>query len=136
MRPKPTLAAAALALIALIAPGTHAAGLVGVWHLLTEGGDGGGQRKAVLTITKDGEALSGYIKGERGEGPIGTITVDGDSFSFVVEMDVAYGSIDLDYNGTVSDDSIEGTIDTPLGVLSFRGTRSTPDAQEVDAAAR
>ncbi len=116
-------AAAALAISVLFAPSAVAAELAGVWNILTQ--SNAGPRKSVLTVDASEAGLSGYIKGERGEAPIDTIAVDGDSFTFVVQMDTAIGAIDLTYKGTLSGDAMEGTIETPMGSRAFTGTRKT-----------
>ena len=123
MRSKLTFAAAALAVAALFAPAAYAAGLAGTWNVTTE--SAAGPRKSVLTVNEADGKLSGHIKGERGEGPIDAIEVDGDSFSFVIQMDTAIGTIDLDYTGKLSGDAIKGEIETPMGSVQFSGARAT-----------
>lgn len=124
MRSKLGFAAAmALAILALFAASASAAELAGVWNVLTE--SNAGPRKSVLTVDANEEGLSGHIKGERGQAPIETIDVDGDSFTFVIQMDTAIGTIDLTYKGTLSGDSIKGVIETPMGSRVFTGTRHT-----------
>ena len=122
MKAKLRFFAAALALAALFAQAASAAGLAGVWNVSTESASG--PRKSVLRVDEAEGQLSGYIKGERGEAEIETIDVDGESFSFVIQMATAMGDIELTYKGTVSGDAIAGTIETPMGSLQFSGVRA------------
>ena len=117
------LAAPVVALCALLSIAAHAADLVGVWTVTSEGRDG--PRTSELTIRQDGDAYAGTIKGERGEMEIATINFDADksTFDFVVTMEGRFIDIDVTYQGTVSGDAIEGNIDTPMGSAPFTGTR-------------
>lgn len=116
-RVRTILAAAAL----LLAPAALAAGLVGTWTLTGEGRDG--PTTSELTVTEADGGYAGTVTGQRGTAELQSITVDGDSFSFVITMQTRMGDLDLTYSGTVSGDTLTASIETPMGSRPVTGVR-------------
>ena len=111
-----------LGLVAIAAIGMVAhAEVAGIWALTSEGLRGTNQ--SVLTIERTEDVYHGVLEGQRGTRELPAINVDGDSFSFELTMQTRMGDIDLSYSGTVSGDTVSGTIATPMGERSFSGTR-------------
>ena len=109
-----------LAAIAALALTSHA-DVAGRWALTSEGPRG--TSHSVLTIEQTEDGYRGSIAGQRGARDLPAIAVDGDSFSFELTMPTRMGEIDLAYTGTVSGDTVSGTIATPLGERPFSGIR-------------
>jgi zinc protease len=86
---------------------------------------------ATLTLLQSANGLSGKVESEMGSGDLISATVDGDSLSAVVSLDVAGHAIEANIFAELTDDQIEGTIslqDAPP--LTFSGTRTdASDAQ-------
>lgn len=97
------------------------ADVAGRWALTSEGMRG--TNRSVLTIERTEEGYRGSIAGQRGARDLPAIAVDGDSFSFELTLPTRMGEIDLTYTGTVSGDTVSGTIATPMGQRPFSGTR-------------
>jgi hypothetical protein len=79
---------------------------------------------ATLTLTQNANGLSGKVESEMGSGELLAATVDGDSLSAIVSLDVAGHAIEANISAEVTDNQIEGTIslqDAPA--LTFIGTR-------------
>ena len=111
-----------LGLAAMAAIGIAAqAEVAGSWALTSEGMRG--TNHSVLTIERTDEGYRGNLEGQRGSRELPAITVDGDSFSFELTMQTRMGDIDLSYAGTVTGDTVSGTIATPMGERPFSGTR-------------
>ena len=79
---------------------------------------------ATLTLMQKANGLSGKVESEMGSGDLLSATVDGDSLSAIVSLDVAGHAIEANIFAEVTDNQIEGTInlqDAPA--LTFTGTR-------------
>ena len=79
---------------------------------------------ATLTLTQNANGLSGKVESEMGCGELLSATVDGDSLSAIVSLDVAGHAIEANIFAEVTDNQMEGTIslqDAPA--LTFTGTR-------------
>ncbi|HEX9543627.1 MAG TPA: pitrilysin family protein [Pyrinomonadaceae bacterium] len=79
---------------------------------------------ATLTLMQNANGLSGRVESEMGSGDLLSATVDGDSLSAIVSLDVAGHAIEANIFAEVTDNQIEGTInlqDAPA--LTFTGTR-------------
>jgi zinc protease len=79
---------------------------------------------ATLTLSQSTNGLAGKVVSEMGSGELSSVTVDGDSLSAIVLLDVAGHAIEANIFAEVTDDQIEGTInlqDAPA--LTFTGTR-------------
>jgi imidazolonepropionase-like amidohydrolase len=77
-----------------------------------------------FAFTQQGPLLTGTMQTSLGTAPIrdGKVTVDGFTFSATVE----YGgsTIDVIVKGSVTGNQINGTIDSPQGVVPFSGTKN------------
>ena len=79
---------------------------------------------ATLTLSQSTNGLSGKVESEMGSGELVSATVDGDSLSAIVSLDVAGHAIEANIFAEVTDNQIEGTFslqDAPA--LTFTGTR-------------
>ena len=79
---------------------------------------------ATLTLLQSGNGLSGKVESEMGNGELLSATVDDDSLSAVVSIDVAGHAMEANISAEVKDNQMEGTIslqDAPA--LTFTGTR-------------
>ena len=79
---------------------------------------------ATLTLSQSTNGLSGKVESEMGSGELVSATVDGDSLSAIVSLDVAGHAIEATIFAEVTDNQIEGTFslqDAPA--LTFTGTR-------------
>lgn len=83
-----------------------------------------GTRTPGLVLTQVGETLSGTYKGMRGESPV-TGKVSGNTFVISTEITTADASLSIEYRGTVTADSLAGTVHMGrLGEAAFTGTRA------------
>ena len=110
----------ALAVLTTLGVAVHAE-LAGTWALTSEGRQG--TTRSVLTVEQAEDGYTGSITGRRGTREVSDLTVDGDSFSFTFMMRAPMGLIELTYNGTVSEDTLSGSMSTPMGDRPFSGTR-------------
>ncbi len=108
------------AAIAAIGIATHAE-VAGSWALTSEGGRG--TNRSTLIIERTAEGYRGTLEGQRGTRELPSIAVDGESFSFELTVRPLMREINLTYAGTVSGDTVSGTITTPRGERPFSGTR-------------
>lgn len=77
-----------------------------------------------LALTQQGAGLTGTMQTQLGTSTIrdGRVTSEGFSFSSSVEFGGTV--IELQVRGTVSGNSVSGTIDSPQGTVPFAGTRN------------
>ena len=138
---------ALLVISALFAPPSSAQSLTGTWELRTEGGRGGFLAQS-LTLTQDGNTLTGIIavtggglppgvagraggsgSGRAGTALAGTIgitegTVEGNTFRFTAVIEFNGNSITQTYSGTFEGDTMSGTMEgARAGARPFTGTR-------------
>jgi hypothetical protein len=93
----------------------------GTWNLevITDQGNG----TPSFTFAQDGETLTGQYKGLFGEAPA-TGTIKGDAITFSIKVDVEGQRMTIIYSGTVSGDSMKGTIKFgEMGDARFTGTK-------------
>ena len=109
-----------LAALTTVGVAAHAE-LAGTWALTSEGRQG--TNHSVLTVEQTEDGYTGSITGRRGTRELSDLTVDGDSFSFTFMMRAPMGLIELTYSGTVSGDTLSGSIGAPVGDRPFSGTR-------------
>ena len=109
------------AAVALLGPASLAAGLVGTWTLSGEGREG--PTTSELTVTEADDGYAGSLTNQRGTAELQSISVDGDSFSFVISMETRMGDIELTYSGTVSGDTLDASVETPMGSRPVTGVR-------------
>ena len=79
----------------------------GTWELNVESPMGSRASDAIFTQT--GETLGGKIVSPRGEVPL-TGTVSGDTVKFGINVNVQGQSLQIDYSGTVTGDTMSGTV--------------------------
>jgi hypothetical protein len=82
--------------------------VAGSWDL-SSAGRGGNMMTQTLTLQQDGQKLTGTLKGQRGEAPV-TGTINGNNITFSVSRSTPNGEFKIDYTGTVSGDSMKGTM--------------------------
>jgi hypothetical protein len=84
------------------------ANVAGAWEVTSEGRNG--PMTQTLTITQDGAAIKGTMKGQRGEAPVEG-TVAGSKITFSVTRTNQDGDkMVMEYTGTVEADSIKGKV--------------------------
>ena len=110
----------AFAALTTVGVAAHAE-LAGTWALTSEGRQGA--NRSVLTVEQTEDGYTGSIAGRRGTRDVSALTVDGDSFSFTLMMRAPMGLTERTYSGTVSGDTLSGSISTPAGDRPFSGTR-------------
>jgi phage head maturation protease len=80
---------------------------------------------ATMELKQDGNALTGRVQTRGGWQEIKEGTVDGSSFSFVVELTRQDQTFAIRYSGTLQDDgTLKGTITTPRGENPWTGKRA------------
>jgi hypothetical protein len=85
----------------------QAAKVAGSWDLSSQGRNG--MQTSTLTLTQDGNKLTGTLKGARGDSPV-TGTVDGQNITFSVTRTTPNGEVTQTYTGTVTADGLSGTV--------------------------
>ena len=99
--------------------------IVGTWTINSEGRRGP-QESTLVVRAYEGKALAGTFTGPRGNNlEIAEIKTDGNSFFFKTEMSTRMGDFTLNYSGKISGDSMDGSIETPMGSRTFTGQRKT-----------
>ena len=88
------------------------------------GGRGGGQ---TLTLTQDGQKLTGTLHSMRGDSPV-TGTISGNNITFTVTRQTQNGEMKIDYTGTVSGDSMKGTVNMRGNPVDWTATQGAPPA--------
>jgi hypothetical protein len=90
----------------------------GTWKWSVPGRNGGPARDNTLTLKRDGDKLTGKLKGGR-QGDEGTdiedATLKGDQISFKVTREFNGNKIIAKYKGTLSDDTIKGKAEIDRG---------------------
>jgi hypothetical protein len=99
------------------------ANVAGKWKLTLE--FQGQQLPVGLTLAQDGENLTGSLETMLGDGSIASGTVRGNKISASATTEMQGQSLELAIAGTVSENSLSGTITAPIlpEPLKFRGTR-------------
>ncbi len=98
-----------------------AADVSGTWALSVESPRG--VRESTLTLTQNGEELTGTLKGQRGETPVkGTLKGNALELNYTLEMQGT--ALDVKYTGTVDGSAMNGTVDFGgMGEGKFTGTK-------------
>jgi len=94
----------------------------GTWNLevVTDQGTG----NPTFTFVQEGESLTGRYNGFFGEAPV-TGTIKGDAITFSIKADIEAQPVTVTYSGTVSGDSMKGTIQFgDMGGATFTGKRA------------
>ena len=92
------------------------ANVAGSWNIVVSGATG--NAKQSMTLTQDSGKITGAFKGPRQSGTIDG-TVDGNNIKFHVTA-----GIPLDYTGTVTDDTMSGTMTGRGQTGDWKATRS------------
>jgi len=79
----------------------------GTWELNVESPMGSRASDAIFTQT--GETLGGKMVSPRGEVPL-TGSISGDTVKFGINVNVQGQSLQIDYSGTVTGDTMSGTV--------------------------
>ena len=82
-----------------------------------EGPPGGGPlMDAVFDLHQDGTALTGTLGTHMFDQPLSDGTVEGDTFSFVMKMEIGTQKMEIPFSGKAVDDKIELTVQPPGGM--------------------
>jgi hypothetical protein len=106
---KKLLGLSVLALIAAVVQAAPQQNVVGSWDLTVESPQG--KRDSVLIIKKEGDKLSGVLKGARGERPLDSITLNGSDITFTMNVQAQGQDLTITYKGKVEKDSMKGDAD-------------------------
>jgi len=97
------------------------ANVAGTWTMSVETPQGA--RESTLTLVQAGTALTGTIKGARGENPV-TGTVAGNVVKFSYTLSMQGNEIKIDYEGTVDGAAMTGVAKNPRGESKFTAKKS------------
>jgi hypothetical protein len=89
------------------APAAKTTDVTGTWELNVESPMGSRASDAIFTQT--GEALGGKMVSPRGEVPL-TGTIKGDAVNFSITVNAQGQTLQIDYTGTVTGDTMSGTV--------------------------
>lgn len=102
------LCCAALFLFVMAVQAQAPAKVAGAWEMTNQGRNG--PVTNTLTITQDGGALKGTMKGMNGmELQLENATVSGNNIDFTVTRMGRNGEVKVEYKGTVDGDTMKGT---------------------------
>lgn len=107
--------------IAFLATSAFAEGLAGTWTLTRQTDDGPVETE--MTVVEADGKYSGTLVSPRGTIEVESITVDGDSFAFTATVEGRIFDVDLDYSGTITGDTMSGTVEMAMGSAEFTGAR-------------
>jgi hypothetical protein len=102
------------------------ANVAGSWDVTIDSPQG--QRTVVMVIKKDGDKLSGAMKGQAGERPLDSVVVKGDEITFVMTRPVGGQDMVMTYKGKVEKDSMKGEAD--FGGLATGTWSAVPHKEE------
>ena len=88
-------------------PAAKGTDVTGTWELMVESPMG--TRPSDAVFTQSGETLGGKMVSPRGETPL-TGTLKGDAIAFGINVNVQGQSLQIDYTGTVTGDTMSGTV--------------------------
>jgi len=97
------------------------ANVAGTWAMSTETAQG--PRESTLTLVQQGAALTGTIKGARGENPV-TGSVAGNVVKFSYTLNMQGTEIKIDYEATVDGAAMTGVAKNPRGESKFTAKKS------------
>jgi hypothetical protein len=120
------LAALCLAIAGMVGvAAAQDAQVAGTWTLSAPG-RGGNMQNSTLTLTQDGQKLTGTLAGGRGDAPV-TGTISGNSITFSVSRTNQNGdTMKIDYTGTVSGGSMKGTVNMRGNSVDWTATKGAP----------
>jgi imidazolonepropionase-like amidohydrolase len=79
--------------------------------------------QGTLSMTQQGETLTGNLQTQLGTTPIKDGKVTAEGFGFTTTVEFGGSTFDLFVNGRVSGNEISGTMTSPQGAIPFRGTK-------------
>jgi hypothetical protein len=106
------------------AAGAMADELAGTWTLTLD--TPRGIQHPTLEIREKGDGYSGVYNSLRGPIEIESITRDGNTFAFPLQITVPIGDIEVNYSGSFEGDEMTGTVENPRGSVPFTATRTAP----------
>jgi hypothetical protein len=116
------IAIGAMALmIAVPARGQETVDVAGKWETTRE--TPRGTMTSTFIFELDGNKLTGTVGSSRGDTEISEGTIDGNKISFKVVMTMGDRTFEMSYSGTVEDDTITGTMETPRGEVPWTAKR-------------
>jgi imidazolonepropionase-like amidohydrolase len=102
---------------------TAASPIDGTWALTIRAPQGSVSMQVTL-VAEDGK-LSGTFSGDRGSGDIRGGSLDGNAFAFTISANAENAeSTDWAFRGTITGDTMSGTVSTNLGSFEFSGSKS------------
>jgi hypothetical protein len=102
------LCCAVLFAFVMVAKAQAPAKVAGAWEMTNQGRNGA--VTSTLTLTQDGGALKGTLKGMNGmDVPLESGTVSGNSITFTVKRMGRNGEVTVEYKGTVDGNTMKGT---------------------------
>lgn len=131
MKLRTLLSVAVLACAFAVYAAADEAALVGTWTVQMAPGGGGGRQGGgggggggegrrgggpqTITFKMDGGNLTGTMSAMGNDMALGDLKVDGDNVSFSVTREMNGNSMVMKYSGTLSGDTIKGTMDNGRG---------------------
>jgi len=116
------LVASAAGLLISVAALAADANVAGTWAVSSETPQG--PRESTLTLVQQGAALTGTIKGARGENPV-TGSVAGNVVKFGYTLNMQGTEIKIDYEGTVDGGAMTGVAKNPRGESKFTAKKAS-----------
>ena len=104
---------ALVALLVAVPTQAQDADIAGKWETTRETPNG--TMTSTFTFQVDGNKLTGTIGSQRGDTEISEGAIDGNKISFKIVMTRGDRTMEMVYSGTVEDDTITGTMETPRG---------------------
>jgi hypothetical protein len=103
--------------------GATASPIDGTWALTVRAPQG----SVSIQVTLDAEdgQFTGTFSGDRGSGDIRGGSLDGNAFAFTISANAENAeSTDWSFRGTITGDTMSGTVATTLGSFEFSGSKS------------
>jgi hypothetical protein len=117
------LCCAALFAFVMVAQAQAPAKVAGTWTMTNQGRNGAVTN--TLTITQEGGALKGTMKGMNGmDIPLENATVAGNAIDFTVTRTGRNGEVKVEYKGTVDGDTMKGTFQQGDNAVDWTAKRS------------
>ncbi|HEY6465739.1 MAG TPA: hypothetical protein VIY69_07095 [Candidatus Acidoferrales bacterium] len=101
--------------------------VAGAWTLSSPG-RGGNMQNSALTLKQDGQKLTGTLAGARGGDAPLTGTITGNNITFSVTRTTQNGEMTIQYTGTVSGDSMKGSLTMGQNSRDWTATKGAPPA--------
>ena len=101
---------------------TGASPIDGTWNLSVRATEGAVSINVTLRV-EDGK-VTGTFSGDRGSGDVRNGTFDGTAIEFTISAQATAEQSDWVFRGTVTDDTMQGTVTSTLGTFQFSGSKS------------